>query len=547
MGLTQSRWPMFATLVAGAVLVATMGYILLSDPEGEAVPASGGSYVEGVTRLPDRINPLYAGANPTDRDLAALIFSGLVRLGPDGTPQPDLAERWEVVGSGATYVFHLRQGIAWQDDPEHAVTSGDVLFTFDAISDPGFRGDPELAALMEGVTVTARDAYTVSFQLEQPYAPFLSYLTVGILPEHLLRDLDADALYNAEFNARPIGTGPYRFRAHTDTGVVLESNPTYHFGPPLVSELELRAYPDDGSLAEALRTGEIDGAMLSPQASRADVNFLRDDGRFAIHDLPETALLVAYMDTRSPLFSDVTVRAALALSTDRQALIDGVTGGSAVAAVAGIPPASWAYGQPAAMPFDLGRAARELESAGWTRGVDGVRAKLGIRLAFTLSAPNDAASVALAEQIARQWRAAGAEVDVVPRDGQTYVEDVLLTRDFEAAIADIDYGLDPDPYPFWHSTQAQPPGRNIAGYSDAAVDETLERARQATAIERRTELYGEFTEMFIEAAPSVPVYHESWTYVQEGSLKGFAGSLLFTPAARFYNVHEWYLRTRTVE
>ena len=76
---------------------------------------------------------------------------------------------------------------------------------------------------------------------------------------------------------------------------------------------------------------------------------------------------------------------------------------------------------------------------------------------------------------------------------------------------------------------------------------SLERARQATAIERRTELYGDFTLIFIEAAPSVPIYHESWSYVQQGDLKGFAGTLLFSPSSRFYNVHEWYLRTRTVE
>lgn len=547
MSVTQSRWPMFGALVAGFIAIAVMGYLLLSDPEGEAVPASGGSYTEGVTRLPDRINPLYAWANPTDRDLSTLIFAGLVRLGPDGTPQPDLAERWEVTGSGSRYVFHMREGVAWQDAPDEPVTADDVLFTFDAISDPGFRGDPELAALMSGVTVTARDTYTVEFSLEQAYAPLLAYLTVGILPEHLLRDLDADELFNAPFNANPVGAGPYRLKGRTAAGVVLASNPTYHFGPPRIDEIEFRAYPDDAALAEAIRTAEIDGALLSPEASRSDVNFLRDDGAFALHELSETALLVAYVDTRSPLFSDPVVREALAMSTDRAALIDGVTGGAAVAATAGIPPGSWAAGDVEAAPFDLGQAARELEQAGWARGVDGVRAKLGVRLAFALSTANDARSVALAEQVARQWRAAGAEVEVLPRDGETYVEDTLLARDFEAAIAEIDYGADPDPYPFWHSTQAQPPGRNIAGYGDAAMDESLERARQATDIDRRGELYLEFSGLFVEAAPSVPLYHESWTYVQHGSLKGFAGSLLFSPASRFYNVYEWYLHTRTVE
>ena len=547
MGLTHSRWPIFAALVAGVVAIATMGYVLLSDPEGEAVPASGGTYVEGVTRLPDRINPLYAWANPTDRDLAALIFSGLVRLGPDGMPQPDLAERWEVTGSGANYVFHLRQGVAWHDDPDEAVDADDVLFTFDAISDPGFRGDPELAAIMQGVSVTARDAYTVEFRLEQPYAPLLAYLSVGILPEHLLGSLDADQLFNDAFNANPVGSGPYRLKARTAGGAILESNPTYHFGPAHVSEIEFRAYENDGALAEALRSGKIDGALLSPSASRSDVNFLRDTEIFALHSLSDTSLVAAFLDTRSALFSDATVREALSLSTDVRALIDGVTGGAGVPAAAGIPPGSWAYGQTEPPAFDVGQAARQLEVGGWARGADGVRAKQGTRLAFSLSTANDAASVALAEQLARQWRLAGAEVTVLPRDGATYIDDVLLARDFEAAIAEIDYGYDPDPYPFWHSTQAQPPGRNIAGWGDPLMDDALERARQATDVERRMELYADFSERFAEQVPSVLLYHPSWTYVQADALKGFEGSLLFTPAARFYNVHEWYLRTRTVE
>jgi len=547
MGLTRSRWPMFAALVAGFVAVATLGYVLLTDPEGEAVPASGGTYVEGVTRMPDRINPLYAWANPTDRNIAALVFSGLVRLGPDGTPQPDLAERWEITASGAAYVFHLRRGVAWQDDPAQPVDADDVLFTFDAISDPGFRGDPELAALMDGVTVTARDAYTVEFRLEQPYAPFLAYLSVGILPEHLLRNLDADDLFNDPFNANPIGSGPYRLASRSEQGIALASNPTYHFGPPHVSRIEFRLYADDGELAEALRTGAIDGALLSPSASRSDITFLRETELFALHELSETALIIAYFDTRSAVFSDPGVRRALALSTDVRGLIDGVTGGAGTPATTGIPPGSWAAGELERPPFDPGQAARILETAGWPRGADGVRTKLGARLSFGLSAPDDGPSLELAEQLARQWRLAGAEVTVLPRDAGTYVDDVLLARDFEAAVAEIDYGYDPDPYPFWHSTQALPPGRNIASFSDAGMDDALERARQTTDAERRMELYGEFGALFLELTPSVPLYHPTWTYVQANALKGFAGSLLFTPASRFYNVHQWYLRTRTVE
>src|SRR5690242_1003137 len=133
-----TRWPFFIALVVGATAAAIIGYFILSDRPGEAVPSSGGQYTEGVLRAPDRMNPLFAGPNQTDADVASLVFSGLVRLGPDGTPQPDLAERWDITGNGQDYLFHLRQGVAWQDG--EPFTSDDVVFTFRAISDPSFKG-----------------------------------------------------------------------------------------------------------------------------------------------------------------------------------------------------------------------------------------------------------------------------------------------------------------------------------------------------------------------------------------------------------------------
>ena len=146
MPLMQTRWPLFGALVAGVVAISLFWWFTLDHPKGEAVPASGGSYTEGVVRPPERVNPLFAHANPTDADLVSLIFSGLVRLGPDGSPQPDLAERWEITNNGQRYVFHLRRGIAWHDGVE--VDAEDVVFTYRAIADPAFKGDRALAELM---------------------------------------------------------------------------------------------------------------------------------------------------------------------------------------------------------------------------------------------------------------------------------------------------------------------------------------------------------------------------------------------------------------
>lgn len=539
----HSRWPLFAALVVGASALAVLWYVVLDQPRGEAVPSSGGRYVEGVTRAPERMNPLFAGANPVDADIASLVFSGLVRLGPDGTPQPDLAERWEITENGQTYVFHLRRGVAWQDG--QPFDAEDVVFTFKAIADPGFKGDPALAQLMDGVIVTARDAYTVEFRVPQAYAPFLAYLDVGILPKHLLQNMDANQLYNAEFNARPVGTGPYAFKGNTSRGVELEANPTYYLGPPNISTFELRVFPDDASLAEALRGRQIDGALLGPASPKSDLDFLAADRRFALRDLVTAAYNTVFFDTRSPLFSDVVVRKALWQAIDQKWLVDDVAAGRGEAVDGPISKRSWAYPAANVPPFDPGAAARDLETAGWARGPDGVRVKGGERLAFVLSTSDDPQQVAIANNLAEQWKAVGAEVQVQPVASGGYIDQALLPRKYQAALVAVDPGPDADPYPFWHSSQVAPPGRNLANYADPQIDDVLERARQTTDVARRKELYALFDGYLINAAPEVPLYAPVYVYVQSARVQGFTASPLFTLADRFRSVNDWYVNTTT--
>ncbi|MBI2724534.1 MAG: peptide ABC transporter substrate-binding protein [Chloroflexi bacterium] len=539
----HSRWPVFAALVLGAFTVAMFWYVVLSNPTGEAVPASGGRYVEGITRAPERMNPLFANANPADADVAALVFSGLVRMGPDGTPLPDLAERWEITGNGADYVFYLRQGVAWQDG--EPFDADDVVFTYRAISQPGFKGSVALAAALEGVTVTARDASTVEFRLQQAYAPLLSWLTVGILPRHLLQNMDANQLYNAAFNDRPIGTGPYTFKRRTSGGgVELETNSTYYLGPPPISAVELRVFPDPSAVADALRTRQIDGALLGPQTSAAELAFLARDNQVAARELVSTTYNTVYLDTRAPVFSDTDVRRALWQALNVDALITADAGGRGEPIDTGIPRRSWAYAQVDVPTFDPGAAASSLERSGWARASDGIRRKGDVRLAFSLSTPNEPTRVALAEDIARQWRAIGADVQVQPIDAATYLQDHVLGRQFQAALVAVDPGPDPDPYAFWHSSQIVSSGGNVASFSDGALDNALERARQTTDIARRKELYAQVQVIIVQAAPQIPLFAPASTYVQSTRIKGVGEPYMLSPSARFADIGNWYIETR---
>lgn len=203
-------------LVVLAIVVAWPGSGPLTGPASPGASAGDGGpgpsaspddtlvYREGTIGRPSSINPLTARTQ-ADRDLAALVFSGLVALGPDGTYRPDLASDWTVDPTGKTWTFTIRPDATWQDGAP--VTSDDVVFTVGILKSPGYTGP--LGASWQGVTATAVDERTVTFELATPIGGFLQAVTVGLLPAHLLGDAPVETLADDPFSLQPVGSGPF--------------------------------------------------------------------------------------------------------------------------------------------------------------------------------------------------------------------------------------------------------------------------------------------------------------------------------------------------
>ena len=175
-----------------------------------SVPISAVGYREGIVGRPGSIDPLTAQTQ-VDRDIVALVFSGLARLGPDGTVVPDLASGWTIADKGKSYTFTIRSDARWQDG--QPVTSADVVFTIKTLQDPAYTG-PGASSWRE-VTVTAVDDMTVRFDLATALGNFLEAVTQPLLPSHLLGDVAVADLATAPFNDAPIGSGPYRLLVGT--------------------------------------------------------------------------------------------------------------------------------------------------------------------------------------------------------------------------------------------------------------------------------------------------------------------------------------------
>jgi len=209
---------------------------------------------------------------------------------------------------------------------------------------------------------------------------------------------------------------------------------------------------------------------------------------------------------------------------------------------------------------DPDKARALLDSAGWKIGgsgvstpgiVDaaallprGVRSKDGKALGFTLLTSNDATHRELAEAIAEQWIAIGVTVTVRP--APMLVTNFLTPRSYEAVLIDLSLAGDPDPYPFWHETQADPPGQNYSQFRDRDVSEVLEQARRTNNQAQRITLYHKFQEMFREKTPGILLYYPVYNYGISEKVRDVQIAPMAVSSDRFRTLPDWYVITRRV-
>ena len=523
----------------------------------------------GVMSRPSSINPLTARTQ-ADRDLVALIFSGLVRLGPDDTIRGDLAERWKIERSGARYTFTIRADARWHDGVP--VTAEDVAFTVRLIQDARYNG-PRAGSLSD-VTVTEVSERVIRFDLATPLGGFLLANRLPILPAHLLRDVPIDELADAPFSTAPVGTGPYRLIAWDAVGARLEAVAWAPFAPgpsvepvpsvatpsPLATAspsgepgavgppppLEFRFFGDPITLTETYRGGDLD--VVSGLPASAALALARTDGSRLLR-YPRATLTAVALNLRPahPPVRDDNVRRALLKIVDREALIDDVVATLAVRADSLIPPSSWAFSAAASKPIkhDRNGAAAELQDAGWTK-VDGKWFPKGAKEPFTLEliTPDGESNPVLlqsAETIARQWTSFGIPTTVVPMAPNIFVTDRILTAKFEAAAVDVVVGLDPDLYPLLGSRQAGSGGSNISGFQNLELDKRLLAARRPGTEDARRAAYASLQEYLATAQVMLPLYWRDEPVVVSDRVSGPAVHLLADASDRFWDVLDWRL------
>lgn len=152
----------------------------------------------------------------------------------------------------------------------------------------------------------------------------------------------------------------------------------------------------------------------------------------------------------------------------------------------------------------------------------------------------------MVEEVISQWHDQNIKVDVYYKSASELTNDIIPKRDYDILVYGLDYGRDPDPYPFWHSSQATDVGYNLSGFSNIDADKALEDARKTIDQEKRNKAYEDFWKYFSEEVPAEVLSQDEWQFLVSEKVKGIETSYSITPADRYSGVEKWYIKTKRV-
>lgn len=564
----------------------------------EIVPRAGGDYTEGIVGAPVYINPILAQTNDVDLDLSRLIFSSLMKYDKDGNLAPDLVADYQISEDQTVYTFTLKDNVVWHD--QKPLSADDVVFTVKSIQNQEFKS-PLLISL-RGVKIEKTGDNQISFTLKTPYTPFLSILTFGVLPEHVWGNIPPANSRLAELNLKPIGSGPWQFKALTRDrqgnlkSYSLEPNENYYGDKPYLKQLVFKFYAGFDEAVQALANKQIQGISFIPQDYTDQV---AKNKNAVIKSLRLPQYTAVFFNRRANvLLKNEKIRQSLAMSIDKNEIINQALKNEGEAIDGPILPGYLGYHlNIKKYSFDLETANRLLDLDGWNKitpkeyleaeqklkaeeesadsdetdedssadsgaetsadepaetgeeieidlDQEFFRQKKDSLLKISLTTVDQPEYVKAAEIIKQSWQKIGVRVDLIIIEGTKIQQEVISPRGYQALLFGEIIGSDPDPYPFWHSSQTEDPGLNLALFANSQADKLIIEARQTNNLEEREKKYIAFQDILAGEIPAIFLYNPIYTYVIDKTIKGFAISRIILPADRFNGLEQWFIKTK---
>lgn len=468
-----------------------------------------------------RINP----AMDEHGEINILLFNGLTGHDGDNQVIPALAKTWDYDEETFTYTFYLEEAAKWHDG--EPVTAEDVKFTIEAIQNPenGSENAPNYEDVEE---ITVIDEHTVAFRLTAPNVAFLDYMTMAVLPKHLLEGEDFQM---SDFFRHPIGTGPYKLEKWDEgQAITLKKNEDYFKGEPNIDTLIFKIVPDDNAKAMQLKSGELDMALLTPK----DAKNFADNIKFKCYDMKTS-------DYRGILFNFANeywqenrdIIPAVCYGIDRTAILNAVVLGQGVEAYGPLQRNIYNYENVEHYDYSPQKAMEVLEAAGCEKGQDGFYYRDGEKLGFVISVgAGDQVRIDMAQIAAQQLREIGIDVTV----------DIPAQVDWGGQMAYlIGWGSPFDADDHTYKVFGTEKGANYSAYSNADVDKYLTEARESSDPKIRAEAYAKFQEALALNPAFAFICYVDANYVVDARVQGIDPDTVMGHhgVGIFWNVADW--------
>ena len=527
-------------LATTAVLGAAPG---LGRAQSGAKPA--GQVVIGLSQEPTVFDPRRPHIEVDDGVYWAL-YSPLWAVTPAGEMVPKLALEVPTVANGGvsadglSWSIKLRPGVTWHDGKPF--TADDVAFTLKSTIDKDFPAYSKTGHSLV-TDIQTPSPLSVTWRMDKPYAPYLSILAwFFIVPKHKLEN---EPVVGGHYSENPVGTGPFKWQQRVPGDhITLSANEDYFEGAPKLATAIVKYIPDLTVLFTQFRTGDIDYIGLQGISADhfADAKKLTDR---TIYTAPQASVENFYFNLGLPQFQEKAVRQALYYAYDKDSIIQQLYYGIPTPSESFLPQQSWAYNPN--LPkheYSIDNAKKTLDAAGWKPGADGVRAKNGVRLAFTNSTT---AGNHLREQVQQllqeDFKKIGVEMTIKNLPAAVMWGENWIMSKFETALVGLNFmvGPDPDASNYFASSEIAAKtgsGQNTMQYANPEVDRLLQEGANELDRAKRIPIYQKLQEVLREDLAFLPQHQYSLVEGTKGRLKGYQPDI--NVRLNTWNIATWH-------
>lgn len=514
-------------LVIVLLLLAVMQAFWSGESYATDAYIDGGTYIEATVGRVNSMNPLFATTN-SEKVLSKLMFSTLSYNDYSGHPGPGLADKISYSDDGKVWRLHLRDGLLWSDG--EPITNEDVIFTIQLIQNPAV--STIYTANLEGVKISEDENGDIIFTLPSAYADFISALNFPIVPKHILKDAPLKTLVETDFSKSPVTSGPFTFNATQNTNVsddertiYLSANQNYYLGKPMVNSFAVHVYKDDEDIIGALNAGSVT-ATAELEGEDAD---MASAGNYNRRFAGINAGTFAFFNTSRGILGNANFRRAIRQGLNLSDIRSAAPGTTA-------------------LDYPILKSQIILNNYPSIPNTNTVEAKAAISelskgepINLEIATVDTDYLPKVAEKLAENLRELGIEASVTPyTESQEFVANVISKRNYDILVYEIELGADPDPLPYYHSSQAKASGLNLSNYRNALVDDLLIGARGTMDEALRARKYEKFLEYWTTDVPAIGIYQANMTYIYNKNVRIFNESnVLVTDIDRFLDVENW--------